>query len=121
MTPGKHLLLPLLLGRFSLATAVDLHVATNGNDSNAGTRERPFATLARARDEIRALKQRGGLPVGGVTVWVGEGTHYLGETLTLGPEDSGTRDAPIVYRAYADEKVTLLGGRPITNFMPHAG
>ena len=35
---------------------------------NAEKTDGPFATLERARDEIRKLKQAGGLPEGGVTV-----------------------------------------------------
>jgi hypothetical protein len=35
------------------------HVATGGDDANPGTRERPFATVARVRDAVRALKSGG--------------------------------------------------------------
>ncbi|MFW6162722.1 MAG: hypothetical protein ACODAJ_08110, partial [Planctomycetota bacterium] len=31
----------------------DFVVATDGDDANPGTRRRPFATLARARDAVR--------------------------------------------------------------------
>ena len=38
-----------------------LHVAPTGSDDAAGTEAAPFATLQRARDEVRAIKQRDGL------------------------------------------------------------
>jgi len=36
----------------------------------------------------------------------------------LTSEDSGAQDAPIVYRAYRDEEVRLIGGREISGFRP---
>jgi tetratricopeptide (TPR) repeat protein len=47
------------------APAVEFYVAPDGDDTNPGTWQRPFATLQRARDAIRALKGQGGLPAGG--------------------------------------------------------
>ena len=46
------------------------YVAPDGADSNAGTFEQPFATLERARDAVRRLKEESGLPEGGVTVYL---------------------------------------------------
>ena len=40
--------------------AADLHVATGGSDDNPGTRERPLATLVKARELVReALRKLG--------------------------------------------------------------
>ena len=58
------------------APAAQLYVAPNGSDTNPGTRARPFATLERARDEARRLKQDGKLPKGGLTIWL-RGGDYL--------------------------------------------
>ena len=93
--------------------AAEFFVAIDGSDENPGTRERPFVSLARARDAVRELKAGGGLPDGGVTVWLREGTHYLTEPFELGQEDSGTEAAPIVYRAVEGEEVWLNGGKRI--------
>ena len=96
---------PCFLAMFALtlssicADAAEFYVAPDGKDTNAGTQGAPFATLARARDAVRALKQAGGLPDGGVTVWIRGGVYRFDTTMQLGPEDSGTKDAPIVYRA----------------------
>lgn len=40
------------------------------------------------------------------------------EIFKLGPRDSGTEHAPIVYRAYRHEKVAIIGGRSISGFTP---
>ena len=39
-----------------------LYVAPGGSDTNAGTKDRPLATLEAARDAIRRLKSAGPLP-----------------------------------------------------------
>ena len=100
------------------AWAKDLFVSASGSDENPGTEVRPFATLARARDAIRVLKAGAGIQEP-VTVFVRQGSYALPETLTLGKDDSGTPTAPIVYRAYPNEKPVLLGGRNITGFTAH--
>jgi hypothetical protein len=86
------------------------YVAPDGHDENPGTGWKPFASLARARDEVRKRKATGGLP-NGATVFVRGGTYFLPEPLTLRPEDSGTEQYPIVYAAYAGETPILSGGR----------
>lgn len=94
------------------------YVMPEGNDDWSGTftaplkdgRDGPFATLERARDVIRAVKAKGQLPAGGVTVELRRGTYQLTESFTLTAEDSGTSDNPIVYRAAKGEAVRLAGG-----------
>jgi len=97
-----------------------LFVATDGDDSWGGTRAKPFATLERARDEVRKRRAEKLLPAG-ATVLVRGGLYFLPRTLKLGAEDAGTADAPIVYRADRSERPTLIGGKPITGFAPHKG
>ncbi|HUT33367.1 MAG TPA: right-handed parallel beta-helix repeat-containing protein [Planctomycetota bacterium] len=101
----------------------DLFVATEGNDAWSGTLPRPnrarsdgpFATLGRAREELRRRKATTGL-FGGATVYVRRGTHFLEETLVLEPQDSGTERGPVAYAAYPGEKPILSGGRRITGW-----
>jgi len=99
-------------------TAVEFFVATDGNDGWEGTRPRPFATLEGARGAIRTLKKAGPLPAGGVTVWVRGGIYPRTASFTLATEDSGTADAPVVYRARAGEEARLVGGMPVAGFVP---
>ena len=104
------LLLSLLLFPFADPLFADLYVATTGDDANPGTLEKPLATIARARDRIRALRED---QHGPVTIHVRGGTYYLSEPLVFTAEDCGSGQAPIIYRAYADERPTLTGGVPL--------
>ncbi|MCH7227027.1 NosD domain-containing protein [Haloferula sp. A504] len=94
------------------APATIFHVATTGDDGNPGTKTAPFATITRARDAIRNLKETGRFHAP-VTVNVHGGTYHLAEPILLRPEDSGTPGQPVTYRAAPGEKVTLSGGVPI--------
>lgn len=108
------------------ACALDLHVATDGNDKWSGKLIRPnkektdgpFATLHRARDEIRKIKKAGSLPEGGIRVLIAGGEYVLTEPLELAAEDSGSDKAPIVYRAVDGQRVIISGGRRVKGFAP---
>ncbi|MBN1441154.1 MAG: hypothetical protein JXA90_00525, partial [Planctomycetes bacterium] len=98
--------------------AVELHVAPSGSDSAPGTAERPFATLQRARDEIRAIRRRGVLPPGGAQVTVHGGEYRVERTLRLDSGDGGTEAAPVVYRAAPGARPRLRAGVRIEGFRP---
>lgn len=86
------------------------YVSVTGSDSNPGAMDRPFATLSRAQKAVREAKQSAGTPI---SVLVRGGTYYLQESLTFGPDDSGTPSAPITYSPFGDELVTISGGRKL--------
>ncbi|HUW62823.1 MAG TPA: right-handed parallel beta-helix repeat-containing protein [Candidatus Bathyarchaeia archaeon] len=101
-----------------------LYVSEAGNDAWSGrlpdaqAADGPFATLERARDEVRKLKTGGPLPTGGVQVVIRGGTYHLKQPFDLVAEDSGTESAPVVYMAHPGEKVRLSGAVRVTNFAP---
>ncbi|OGV62192.1 MAG: hypothetical protein A3K19_01385 [Lentisphaerae bacterium RIFOXYB12_FULL_65_16] len=109
---------------FAAAEPLTLYVAPNGCDVWSGVKadpaqdkkDGPFATLERARDEIRRLKQAGALPAGGVTVTLRGGNYFRGQVLVLEEQDSGTAEAPIVYTANGKEEVKLNGCKAIGGF-----
>ena len=106
------------------ASELRFYVATNGNDAwsgklpepNATSTDGPFATLERARDAIRKMKQDGGLPGGGVEIIVRGGVYTPVGPLELTAEDAGTADAPISYMAADGEEVRLVGGKVVSGF-----
>jgi parallel beta-helix repeat protein len=108
----------------TMADAAEWHVALGGNDAwsgtlaepNAGRSDGPFATLERARDAIRAAKKAA--PGEPITVFIHGGDYLLEQTFTLSKEDSGTAEAPVVWRAFRDERPVLSGGRVITGWEP---
>ena len=115
-----RLLLSALVWGATTAFATELYIAPNGQDTNPGSSDKPFASLARARDEVRRLKQAG--PLGEpVTVWVRGGTYSLPTGVKFDARDSGTVSAPVTYRAWQNEKPSLVGGRAITGFKPWKG
>jgi len=107
----------LMLLTSPTALAVDFHVAPSGNDANPGSKERPFATLARARDAVRALKSKAPLAEP-VRVNVAGGQYALDEPLALTPEDGGTARAPVIYQAVPGDRPVFSGGRPIRGWKP---
>ncbi|NUQ00050.1 MAG: right-handed parallel beta-helix repeat-containing protein, partial [Armatimonadetes bacterium] len=83
---------------------------------NAARSDGPFRTLERARDAVRALRQAGALPTGGLVVELQPGTWQLDQTFTLTAEDSGTAEAPITYQAKPGGEVRLTAGKSITSW-----
>ena len=92
--------------------AAEFFVGPRGDDANPGTAERPFATLERARDAVRAWRAaRGAGPAPGpVAVRLLPGEYGRTGTFELGPLDSGTPAAPVVYRADRPGTAVLYGG-----------
>jgi len=94
------LLLALVIS--PLAPAVTFHVATDGNDQNDGSRNKPFATLQRAQKAARAAQKP-------VTVVLRGGTYFLSEPLVFGVADSDS-----TWEAFKNEMPILSGGVLLT-------
>ncbi len=90
-----------------------LYIAPDGSDDAAGTIDAPFATIGAARDKIREMKKAGTIPSKGVVVYLRGGDYGITEQTVFTAEDSGTEEAPIVYRSYPGEKAVMVGGAPI--------
>lgn len=73
------------------------YVATNGNDSNPGTENQPFATIRKAVAAVAA----------GDAVYVRGGTYYLDKGMWIGK--SGTESAHIIFQSYPGETAILDG------------
>ncbi len=93
----------------SATLAKDVYVSPAGQDTHPGTRARPVATLAQARAIIQPFV--GKEPV---MVHVADGIYYLPETLVFSTADSGSREAPVIYRAQNEGKAVLSGGSKIS-------
>ncbi len=93
-----------------------LHVAPGGRDTGDGSAGQPFASLERARDEIRARRQAGSIPVGGVEVLVHPGEYQVRQTFVLAERDSGTESAPILFRAVDRGSACFRGGARLTGW-----
>ena len=103
--PPTVALLAALGLAFRCSLAVDLFVSPSGDDTAAGTRGAPLKTLARAQQAARPFA--GHQPV---TIHLLDGVHTLAETLVLTPEDSGTPEAPVLWRAAQGATRPILAG-----------
>ena len=90
-----------------LSNAQDFHVSPQGDDANDGSRERPFQTLARARDAVRTVNRA---MKGDVVVHLHEGTYTIKETVAFDARDSGHNGHKVIYQAAPGSKPRLIGG-----------
>ncbi|MEN8126399.1 MAG: hypothetical protein ABFR90_01195 [Planctomycetota bacterium] len=115
----KYLLLVVaLITMVSTAMAYELIVAPDGDDTNPGSSQKPFATLHRAQQAVREhLKQN---PHDSVKVLLREGRHYLTQPLELTAADSGTAYSPMSYEAFPGERPVCVGGKRLQlNWKPY--
>ncbi len=83
-----------------------LYISKNGRDSNSGSLEKPFASISKARNEVRKIK-------GPVVVYVREGVYYLREPVIFSSEDSRQPTAQVIYKAYPGENVVISSSVPL--------
>lgn len=91
-----------------------IFVSVDGSDETGdGSKENPYGTLQKAQEVVRALseKERGK----GVTVNVREGTYTISDPLDFDGMDNGSKEHPVVWQAYKDEKVLLSGKTTLNN------
>lgn len=89
------------------------YVAMNGNDNDPGTEFKPFATIERARQAVRAVNEQTNQDL--VVVLCG-GTYSIDKTIRFEPEDSGRNGYNVIYRAATNETPIISGGKPITGW-----
>ena len=92
----------------------DFYVAPDGSDTNPGTQQKPFATLAHARDAVRQFKKAS--PKEDITVLLRGGVYPLQETVVFTLADSGGPDQTITYKAYPGEKPILSGATAVKHW-----
>ena len=96
--------------------AVDVVVSPVGSDAATGTADQPLRTLDAARLRVRQIKAEQSAQTKPIVVLLQAGTYPLTETLTFGPDDSGTKESPVVYRAAEGAEVVVSGGTRIEGF-----
>lgn len=92
-------------------TKIYFYVSPDGDDGNDGTFNAPLKTFEGARDAVRNLKNKQGLPENGeVVVYFRGGIYKVNETIKLDSQDSGTKNCPITYSSYPGERATFSSG-----------
>lgn len=92
-----------------LAEGISLFVSPDGAGVNSGSKESPFASIAEARNRIRALKQDG--LSGEVVVWVRGGRYEIESPIVFNCFDSGNDRLTIRYKAWPGEHPVVSGGK----------
>jgi hypothetical protein len=98
------------------ALGADLYVSPTGRDSHPGTKAQPLATLAGARDAVRAINKNA---KGDIVVEFADGLYPVQETVVFGPGDSGTGGHKVIYAAAAGGKPIVTGGLAVTGWEVH--
>lgn len=101
--------------------ALDIFVATNGNDSwsgsiaspNAGQTDGPKRTIAGAQSvaRLRLAEMNAGALRRAIIVQIGPGEYRLSSALVFGVTDSGVPGSPVTYRATTPGTVTISGAQ----------
>lgn len=115
---NKSILLPLITFFFSLSvTAGEIWVSPLGKDSNPGTEEAPFLTIAQALKQAREWRRLADPAVQkGICIILEDGVYKQDRTIFIRPEDSGTDESPTRIVAAPGAKPVISGGVQITNW-----
>lgn len=81
------------------------YIAPYGCDNADGTIENPFATIDRARAEVRKADKSEP-----ITVYIRGGEYNITAPVYFTSEDSGTEICPVTYEAYGNEDPVFSGG-----------
>ncbi len=88
-------------------------VAPDGSDSGDGTIEAPFATLEKARDEVRKINSD---MTGDIIVYLRGGDYRLTQPVEFDTRDSGTGGFTVKYEAYDKEIPVINGAQQVTGW-----
>jgi hypothetical protein len=95
------------------------HVAVDGDDSNPGTEERPFASIEHARDMIWATNlMMKDTNTKDTIVVIHGGVYPVSETIRFDAMDSGRNGFDIIYRAAEGETPVFSGGITVNGWEP---
>ncbi len=99
-----------------------LWVSVNGSDENAGSKDKPLATVAMALRKAREIRRLND-PTGanGIRIIVKGGVYKLDEPIFIRPEDSGTPASPTTIEAASNETPVLSGGVNVTGWHKATG
>ena len=106
---------------------IALYVAPRGSDRNPGTKSKPLASLAGARNAVRKIKSLHD-PQGGrknrdadVLVLFRGGTYRLGRTVVFSLADSAAPGRTIIYAAYPRERPIFAPDIPVRGWKRVSG
>jgi hypothetical protein len=96
------------------AKEIQIYVSPTGNDLNNGTRTAPLKTIEKANEMVRVLRIKS--PEKAVVVSVSGGVYQLEKPVILTSEHSGSKDAPVIYKAVEGQKPVFTGSVLLKNW-----
>ena len=94
-----------------------IYVSPEGADNTGdGSQSNPFASITRARDEVRKLNDD---MTGDIRVIIEDGTYVIDDTIEFTAEDSATNDYRISYETADGASPVISGGKAITGWTLH--
>jgi hypothetical protein len=120
--PLLHIILSILLFPLQHDLSAQIYVAVNGADNNAGTKQQPLASLAKAVRKARELRRLNDPSVKeGLHIIIEDGNYQLDETLFIKPEDAGAENSVTTIEAASGARPVISGGTPIKGWKKTAG
>lgn len=92
-----------------------IYVSPNGNDANTGSIHEPLASFEGAKNKIRVLRMNKQI-TDTIFVEVQSGTYPIAHAIAFTKEDSGTEQAPMVFRGDSKNRPIVSGGKEVTRF-----
>ncbi|MDR2849979.1 MAG: hypothetical protein LBW77_05500, partial [Verrucomicrobiota bacterium] len=115
---ARWIILGLLAGAAAAeaGTVKKIYVSPDGSDRASGSWWRPFATLARAQEEVSQFTDTTPAEaIERIEVRIAGGDYALTAPILFQPRHGGTADYPVIYRARRGTPV-FSGGRVITGW-----
>lgn len=109
----KRVVAGILLAAGSLLAGERFYVSPRGSDGGPGSRWRPFATVQRAQEAVKAAKVAGASEI---EVRIREGRYELSAPLVISAENGGSETCRVVYRAAGEKMPVFSGGRIISDW-----
>ncbi|MDR3262484.1 MAG: right-handed parallel beta-helix repeat-containing protein [Tannerella sp.] len=109
-----YLLIGATLSFASCREGVKLYVSPEGDDRHSGTQAQPLQSMERAKLAVRALLKKN--PGQKVTVCFKGGIYPLERAVKLTSEDSGSPQAPVVYKAADGETPIFTGSKAVAQW-----
>jgi len=116
---GFTFLLSFLLFFFSQnrvqGSELKIYVSPSGNDNASGSKEQPLASLVGAVQKLKEFRSSKNIDEP-IEIVIENGKYLLTEPLVLQSEDSGTPDAPVIFKADEGAHPLFCGGKKIGGF-----
>ena len=90
------------------STASEFYLSPTGSDDNTGSKEKPFATVYRAKQAVlESIKTK---PNEKCTVWLEDGFYFIQKPIIFNSEQFGNSKAKIEFKAVSEAQPVISGG-----------